>query len=52
MNAQAEATREGVPAIELVDGDRLCELLKELGLGLEIETIESVTVVPDFFLDI
>jgi restriction system protein len=51
-DAQAEATRDGVPAVELVDGDRLCELLKDLGLGLEVDLVEQVSVVPDFFTDI
>lgn len=51
-DAQAEATRDGVAVVELVDGDRLCELLKELGLGTEIEIIERVSVVPEFFMEI
>jgi restriction system protein len=33
-DAQAEATRDGVPPVELIDGDRLCDLLKEFRLGL------------------
>jgi restriction system protein len=51
-DAQAEATRDGVPAIELVDGDRLCELLKDLELGLEVDLVEQVSLVPEFFTDI
>ena len=51
-DAQAEATRDGVAVVELVDGDRLCELLKELGLGTGIEIIERVSVVPEFFMEI
>lgn len=51
-DARAEATRDGVPVVELVDGDRLCELLKELGLGLEVETVERVSVLPEFFGEI
>jgi restriction system protein len=43
-DARREATRDGAPAIDLVDGDALCELLKSLRIGLKIETVESVTV--------
>jgi restriction system protein len=46
-DAQAEATRDGVPPIELIDGDRLCDLLKEFKLGIEVR--EVVTVDPGFF---
>jgi restriction system protein len=51
-DAQTETTRDGVPVIELVGGDRLCELLKELALGIEVETVERVSVVPEFFAEI
>jgi restriction endonuclease Mrr len=49
--AQAEATRDGAPPVELMDGDRLCDLLKEFRLGVEVrERIEQdVTVNPGFF---
>jgi restriction system protein len=50
-DAQAEATRDGAPPVELIDGDRLCDLLKEFRLGVEVrERIEQdVTVNPGFF---
>ena len=32
--AKKEAVRDGVPAIELVDGDKLVEMLQQLELGL------------------
>ena len=32
-DARREATRDGAPAIDLVDGDALADLLKELGLS-------------------
>ena len=35
-DAQAEATRDGAPPVELIDGDRLCDLLKEFRLGVEV----------------
>lgn len=50
--AQAEASRDGVPTVELIDGDRLCDLLKEFGLGIEVENIERVSVKSEFFADI
>jgi hypothetical protein len=31
-----EATRDGAPPVELIDGDRLCDLLKEFRLGVEV----------------
>jgi restriction system protein len=42
--ARREATRDGAPAIDLVDGDALCDLLKALKIGVKVETVESVTV--------
>lgn len=32
--ARKEATRDGAPAIDLVDGEALCTLLKDLKLGV------------------
>jgi len=42
--AQEEATRDGAPPIDLIDGERLAELLKELKLGVRTEMIEKVDV--------
>ena len=47
--ALEEATRDGAIAIDLIDGDRLCDLPKEKGLGVETEMIESVNVRRDWF---
>ena len=47
--ASDEATRDGAIAIDLIDGDRLCDLLKENGLGVETEMIERVRVQSDWF---
>ena len=33
-DAKKEATRDGAPPIDLIDGDRLCELLKRYDLGV------------------
>jgi restriction system protein len=49
-----EATRDGAPAIDLVDGDQLVEKLKQLGLGVTTKKIEieQVTVDKGWFLNI
>lgn len=51
-DARREATRDGAPAIDLIDGTSLCELLKEHGLGVRVELVEQVTVSPAFFDDL
>lgn len=43
-DARREATRDGAPAIDLVDGDTLCDLLKDRRLGVTVEMVEQVTV--------
>jgi restriction system protein len=48
-NALAEAIRDGAPAIDLIDGDKLAIKLKELGLGVKIEHREIVTVEEEWF---
>jgi len=47
--ASDEATRDGAIAIDLIDGDRLCDLLKENELGVETEMIERVRIRSDWF---
>ncbi|MFC3783801.1 restriction system protein [Sphingopyxis italica] len=48
-DARREATRDGAPPIDLIDGEALCEKLKELGLGVETRMVEEVVVKPDWF---
>lgn len=50
-NAVEEATRDGAQPIDLIDGDKLCELLKEYSLGVStrLRTIEEVSIDGDFF---
>lgn len=43
-DAVAEATREGAPPIDLIDGDRLADMLKALKLGVRTEIVERVIV--------
>ena len=47
--AVKEATRDGAPPIDLVDGDQLAVKLKELSLGVRTELVESVTVDSEWF---
>ena len=51
--AKNEATRDGAPPIDLIDGEQLCELLKEHHLGVETTSriIEEVHVQAEFFAD-
>jgi len=48
-DAIKEATRDGAPPIDLVDGDQLAEKLKEFSLGIQTAMIEKVTVDEDWF---
>ncbi len=50
--AVKEATRDGAPPIDLVDGEDLAEKLKELGLGVKTELVESVSVDAAWFLSL
>lgn len=51
--ATAEATRDGAPPIELIDGDRLCDLLKEYSLGVSTyqRVVEDIRIDQAFFAD-
>jgi len=44
-----EATRDGAPPIDLVDGDQLADKLKELELGVKTEIVEKVSVDISWF---
>ena len=50
-DARREATRDGAPAIDLIDGEALTDLLKSLKLGVRVEAVvsEKVTVDETFF---
>lgn len=47
--AEREAVRDGAPAIDLINGMDLCDLLRNLRLGVTTETVERVTVKAEFF---
>jgi len=50
-DARSEASRDGAPPIDLIDGQRLCELLKQYELGVRTTTrqVEDVSVDRDFW---
>ena len=50
-DARKESKRDGAPPIDLIDGDRLCDLLKENALGVKTttRTVEDVTIEAEFF---
>lgn len=43
-DARREATRDGAPAIDLVDGDTLCDLLKTTKIGVVVSVIEQIKI--------
>jgi restriction system protein len=53
-DAKKEATRDGAPPIDLIDGERLCDLLKsyELGVKTTRRTIEDVAIDASFFAEL
>ncbi len=48
--AQKEANRDGVPPIELIDGERLVSLFEKYELGLKPKTVHEL--VPEFFREL
>lgn len=50
--AKKEASRDGAPPIDLMDGSDLAYKLKELGLGVEVELVEKITIKSDWFKSI
>ncbi len=47
--AVKEATRDGAPPIDLVDGDEPAEKLKELSLGVKTELVPRLVDYPQWF---
>lgn len=50
--AKKEATRDGAPTIDLIDGESICDLLKSLRLGVKVQQIEEVTIDGSWFSSI
>ena len=49
LEARREATRDGAPPIDLIDGRLLAEKLKELRLGVKTNLVEHVEVLDEWF---
>lgn len=47
--ARREASRDGAPPIDLIDGTELAEKLKGLNLGIDIEKVEKISIKNDWF---
>lgn len=48
-DAKREATRDGAPVLDLIDGEAFCGILKELQLGVTTQLVEQVTVDAEWF---
>ena len=48
-DAQREASRDGAPPIDLIDGELLIERLSDLRLGVNTRVLEVVEIDADFF---
>ena len=46
-DAEHEAVRDGAPAIDLIDGMELCNLLKSVELGVKTRRIEKEEIVVE-----
>lgn len=44
-----EATRDGAPPIDLIDGELLCDKMKELKLGVDTKLTETVDIKNEWF---
>lgn len=47
--AEKEAIRDGAAPIDLIDGNELCELLKQYSLGVSTKMVEEVTIDEGYF---
>ena len=47
-----EATRDGAPPIDLIDGDLLCDKLKELKLGVDVKMTETIDIKDQWFANL
>jgi restriction system protein len=49
--AKAEAARAGTQPLDLIDGQRLCDLMREFGLGLSVRrrVVEDIRIDREFF---
>lgn len=52
LEARREATRDGAPPLDLIDGRLLAEKLKDLRLGVKTTVVEHVEITEEWFLSI
>jgi len=50
--ARAEATRDGTPPVDLIDGTELCDLLLEYKVGVEVRTVRTITLDEAYFANV
>jgi restriction system protein len=48
-DAIREATRDGAPPIDLVDGSQLADKFKTLRLGVRVDTVEKIVIDEAWF---
>lgn len=48
-DAQKEATRDGAPPVDLIDGEQLADLLKKFELGIKSDMVERVSVDAEWY---
>jgi restriction system protein len=51
-DALKEATRDGASPIDLIDGEELIGILKELELGVQVKMVEEISIDQDWFRQI
>lgn len=49
--AKKEAGRDGAPPLELIDGEELARMLKNLRLGVKVSMVERVEIDKDWFIE-
>jgi restriction system protein len=50
--AMKEATRDGAPPIDLLDGNEFADKLKELNIGVRTEKVEVVRIEEEWFINV
>ncbi len=50
--ARAEATRDGTPPVDLIDGNELCDLILEYRVGVEVRMVKEVSIDEDYFANL
>lgn len=51
-DARVEATRDGAPPVDLVEGNQLLDKLKDLGIGVQVKMVEEVSILTEWFKEL